>query len=333
MKFKLVGPVLALSSAVILVVGGASAQDEAGQAEPFETPRTPWGHPDLQGVWDYRTITPLQRSRDVGDREFFTDEEIAELEGRATDRMEKPPGEDAPVNLVHAQYWTDPGTSVQESGRTSLIIDPSDGRIPPLTAEAEARQAAARGMPRGAQADSYTDRSLMERCITQGFPRSIMPTLYNNNIEIVQGPDHVAIVHEMIHETRIIPLDGRDYSGLRNWMGESRGHWEGDTLVVETRNFNSEVNYQGSSENLTITERFTRIAPDRIGFTMTFEDDTHWTQPWTLRTRCSRPKAICSNTPAMKVTMACAIFCRMLATKSAPRQPDRRTEECRKCVN
>jgi hypothetical protein len=261
----------------------ASAQEGAspeGAAE-FEVPRTPWGDPDLQGVWDYRTITPLQRSRELGDRAFYTDEEVAELEGRAAERMDEVP-EEISAGLVHAQYATDPGRYVDESGRTSLIVDPPNGRIPPLTPEAEARQAANRGQGFGRGADSYLDRTLMERCITQGFPRSIMPTLYNNNIEIVQGPGHVAIIHEMIHETRIVPLDGSDFTGLRGWVGESRGYWDGDTLVVETRNFNDQVSYQGAGENLRVTERFTRAAPDRIAFSMTLEDETHWAQPWTV---------------------------------------------------
>jgi hypothetical protein len=270
----------------VACLGGPVAWAQQGAspdaADAFEMPRTPWGDPDLQGVWDYRNITPLQRPSDIGDREFFTEEEIAELEGRAASRMDEAP-EEVRGGLVHAQYMTDPGRFVDESGRTSLIIDPPDGRIPSLTAEAQARQAAARDMPRtGGGADSYLDRTLMERCITQSFPRAIMPTLYNNNIEIVQAPEYVAIVHEMIHETRLVPLDGRDFSGMRNYMGESRGHFEGDTLVIETRNFNEHVSYQGSSENLVVTERFTRVAPDQIAFSMTFEDATHWTSPWTV---------------------------------------------------
>jgi hypothetical protein len=278
---------LVLTAATCFGAAIAWAQQAAttDSAEPFEAPLTPpltpWGDPDLQGVWDYRTITPMQRPREFGDRAFYTEEEIAALEGRAARRMDEPPDEDTPANLVHAQYMTDPGRYVDESRRTSLIVDPPDGRIPPLTEEAQARQGAARGMSRGA-ADSYVDRTLMERCITQGFPRSIMPTLYNNNIKIVQAPGYAAIVHEMIHETRIVPLDGRDFSGVASYIGESRGHWEGDTLVVETRNFNGEVSFQGARENLIVTERFTRVAPDRIGFSMTLEDDTQWTQPWTV---------------------------------------------------
>jgi hypothetical protein len=278
-------PVIFLSAVAGLGATSAWAQQDAasGSTASFDAPRTPWGDPDLQGVWDYRTITPMQRPAEFGDREFYTEEEVAALEGRAARRMDEPPDEDTPANLVHAQYMTDPGRHVDESHRTSLIVDPPNGRVPPLTPEAEAMQAAARNMPRsGGGADSYVDRTLMERCITQGFPRSITPTLYNNNIEIVQAPGHVAIIHEMIHETRVIPLDGSDFTGVRSYIGESRGHWEGDTLVVETRNFNGEVSFQGARENLTVTERFTRVAPDRIGFSMTLEDDSHWTQPWTI---------------------------------------------------
>ena len=278
MRSRLPVPVFVLSGIALAGLTTAWAQEGATP----EVPRTPWGDPDLQGVWDYRTITPLQRPREFGDRAFYTDEEIAELEGNAARRMEEAP-EEVSGGLVHAQYATDPGRYVDESRRTSLIVDPPNGRIPPLTAEAEARQAAARGGPgSGRGADTYLDRTLMERCITQGFPRSILPTLYNNNIKIVQAPGHVAIIHEMIHETRIVPLDGSDFSGLRGWIGESRGHWEGDTLVVETRNFNDQVSYQGAGENMVVTERFTRAAPDRVAFSMTIEDETVWTQPWTV---------------------------------------------------
>jgi len=284
MRSQVLAAIGTMSAMGLIAIAGAQDGAGSGAGETFNVPRTPWGHPDLQGVWDYRTITPLQRDPALGDREFFTEEEVAEMEGRAADRMDKPPTEETPANLVHAQYWTDPGRFVDESRRTSLIIEPANGRIPPLTEEAEARQATARAARggRGGGADSYLDRSLMERCVTQGFPRSIMPTLYNNNIEIVQGPTHVAIVHEMIHETRVIPLDDSDFSGLPGWNGESRGYFEGDTLVVETRNFNDQVSFQGAGQNLHVTERFTRIGPDRIGFTMTLEDETHWTQPWTV---------------------------------------------------
>jgi hypothetical protein len=191
------------------------------------------------------------------------------------------------TNLVHADYLTDPGRHVDESRRTSLIIDPKNGRIPPLTPEAQQRQekaAAARaagGAAPGGRVDSYLDRPMYERCITRGLPATILPTLYNNNIRISQSPGYVAIVHEMIHETRVVPLGG-SFGRVRSYLGESRGHWEGDTLVVETRNFNGRTGYRGSGESLVLTERYTRVAPDKIDFRLTFNDPTQWTQPWTV---------------------------------------------------
>jgi hypothetical protein len=250
-------------------------------------PRTPWGAPDLQGVWDYRTITPLERRPGFG--EFYTDAQIAELERQAADRLDEAPDADAETGLVHALYLTDPGRDVDESRRTSLITDPPDGRLPGLTdaarqAQQRRSQERERVRTQGPTDPSkpWLDRPLYERCITRGFPQAILPTLYNNNIEIVQSPGSVAIVHEMVHETRVVPLDGRGFAGIRSYMGESIGHWEGDTLVVETRNFNSEVSYRGSDENLVVTERYTRKGPTRIEFEMTLADETAWTQPWTV---------------------------------------------------
>jgi hypothetical protein len=265
---------------------GQTAVRAAAAAEKpaFKAPRTSWGDPDLQGVWDYRTITPLERRAELGDREFYTDEEIAQLEGRAARRMDQAPDPNAPANLVHAEYLTDPGRRVDPSHRTSLIVDPPNGKIPPLTEAAQARQEQARATAStrtGGRADSYRDRTLLERCITRGLPGAILPGLYNNNIRITQAPGYVAIVHEMVHETRIVPLDGGPFSGTRGYMGESHGHWDGETLVVETRNFDGKVAFRGSRENLRMTERYTKVAPDSIDFRVTFEDGTQWTQPWT----------------------------------------------------
>jgi hypothetical protein len=266
------------------LIGAAAAAEPA----PYAVPRTSWGDPDLQGVWDYRTITPLERRPELGDREFYTDEEVAALEARAARRMEAPPDENTPANLVHAEYVTDPGRFVDESRRTSLIVDPKNGRMPPLTPEAAQRQeqaAAARAAnppPPGGRADSYTDRPLLERCVTRGLPGAILPGLYNNNLRITQAPGYVAIVHEMVHETRIVPLDGTAYTGIAGYMGESRGHWEGDTLVVETRNFNGKAPFRGAGDELVTTERYTRVGPNSIDFRLTFEDPTQWTAPWTV---------------------------------------------------
>jgi hypothetical protein len=287
-------------AAVILTCGptsgqqpAASAPSHGGSAQP-SLPRTPWGHPDLQGTWDYRSITPLERPAQFGDREFLTEAEVKEMEARAAKRMDEAPAEGAPASTVHPTYWTDPGRKVTESRRTSLIVEPKNGRVPPLTAEANARLASGRqgGRGRGAgaggrtggRADSWLDRSLLERCITNGMPNAILPTLYNNNIQIVQAPDHVAIIHEMVHDTRIIPLTDGQFSSenRRQWLGESRGHWEGDTLVVETRNFSNKTSYRNSTTNLRLVERFRRLAPGKLDFRLTIEDPATWTQPWTV---------------------------------------------------
>ena len=283
--------VTALSMAMLTTAGfgwsTTSAQTTAAAAEVYTVPRTSWGDPNLEGVWDHRTITPLERRPELGDRAFYTDEEVAQLEGRAARRMEQPPDENTPVGLVHAEYLTDPGRYVDESRRTSLIVDPPNGRMPALTPEAQARQdrarAAAPPAPPGGRADSYTDRPLLERCITRGSAGAPMPTLYNNNIRITQAPGFVAIVHEMVHETRLVPIDDAPLGNVRGYLGESRGHWEGDTLVVETRNFNGKAPYRGAGSNLRVTERYTRVAPDKIDFKVTFEDETQWTQPWSAQ--------------------------------------------------
>ena len=285
MSTRILAPVLVSFVTLALGSAGLRAQTQSRAAAPaddasFKVPRTSWGDPDLAGVWDYRTITPLERRPELGDREFYTDEEIAELEGRAARRMDQAPDEESPANLVHAQYMVDPGRYVDESRRTSLIIDPPNGRIPALTPAAQQRQADAAAGPR--RADSFLDRSLMERCISRGLVGAILPGLYNNNIRISQAPGSVAIVHEMIHETRIVPLDSREFTDARAYMGQSRGHWEGDTLVVETRNFNGKATYRGAGENLRLIERYTLVGPKTIDFRLTIEDETHWTQPWTV---------------------------------------------------
>jgi hypothetical protein len=271
------------SSALNAQPAASAAPGSAGNAPP----RTSWGDPDLQGVWDYRTITPLERRPEFGDRELYTEEEVAQLEGRAARRMDKPPDPNAPnTGLVHAEYLTDPGRHVDDAHRTSLIVDPPTGRMPALTPEAQKRQDAARaaasGAPPGGRTDSYRDRPLYERCITRGLPGTILPTLYNNNIRIVQSPGYVAIVHEMIHETRVVPLDGAPFSGVRSYLGESRGHWDGDTLVIESRNFNGRAPFRGAGANLKLTERYRRVSAGKIDFRMTLEDDTQWQQPWTV---------------------------------------------------
>jgi hypothetical protein len=283
---------LAVTAALSFTAAAVAAQSQDGTATTHQAaatasvPRTPWGHPDLQGTWDYRTITPLERPRQFGDREFLTDQEVKEMEARAAKRMDEPPADDAPASTVHPSYWTDPGRRVAESRRTSLIIDPPDGRLPALTAAGQARVAAAPRAPGGrpgGRADSWLDRTPLERCITYGMPNNILPGLYNNNIQIVQAPGYVAIVHEMVHDTRVIPLDGRPAltGTIPQWLGSSRGYWDGDTLVVETKDFTNKTNYRGAGAQLHLTERYRRVDVDTIDYRITVDDPTTWTRPWT----------------------------------------------------
>ena len=303
MSTRVLGLAVVVATAVaapIVVLGQAPAPPPAAAARsaaarpapaaraPYKVPMTPWGHPDIQGTWDYRSITPLERPQQYGDREFLTDKEVADLEARAGKRMDEPPPDDERAGTIHAAYWTDPGRRVEDSRRTSLIVDPKNGRMPPLTPEARARQGGGRrggGGPnrQGGRAESWLDRSPLERCITWGLPTAILPGLYNNNIQIVQSPTAVAITHEMVHDTRVIPLDGRPHLSkvLGQWMGHSRARWEGETLVVETTNFSSKFSYRGASADLVSTERYTRAGDDRIDFRLTVEDPTTWTAPWT----------------------------------------------------
>ncbi len=257
-------------------------------------PKTPWGHPDLQGTWDYKTITPLERPQQYGDRQYLTEAEAKALEERAGKRMDEPPSDEQPnqSGTIHATYLTDPGRRVDDDRRTSLIIDPPDGRVPALVNAGAGRGGRGGGRGGGARpggrADSWTDRSLLERCITWGIPTASLPGLYNNNIQIVQSPDSVVIVHEMVHDARVIPLDGRPRvtgkgDTARNYLGESRGWFEGDTLVVETTNFGTKTNYRGANVNLKLTERYRRVNANRVELLLTVEDPTVWTKPWTVK--------------------------------------------------
>jgi hypothetical protein len=276
---------LALVAGLIVACAVVSPAAQS-KAKPYGA-KTPWGDPDLQGVWDYKTITPLERPANFGDRQFLTDEEVARLEANAAKRLDSPPDESTPIGLVHAPYMTDPGRKVDEDRRTSLIVDPPDGRIPPLTPDAQRRLATRRGGGRDGGADGPENRSSLERCITWGLPTAILPGLYNNNIRVLQGPGYVAITHEMVHDTRIIPLDGRPplSSRLHQWFGDSRGHWDGNTLVVDTANFSDKTNYRGSGATLHMVERFTRTGRNTVEYRLTVDDPTTWTKPWTVEER------------------------------------------------
>jgi hypothetical protein len=273
----------------------AAAKSTAGP-KAWTPPRTPDGQPDLQGVWDYRTITPLERPIALGERQFFTDEEAANFEKEENRRQNRdlidpvkggalyPPGGVVPYN----EFWYDRGNKITASRRTSLIVDPSDGRLPPRTPEgqrrADARAAAQRqdqlGRP---QADSYEDRPLQERCIlglNSGPPMT--PGAYNNNFQLFQNAGYVAILNEMVHDARLVPL-GRPHGNIRQWLGDSRGHWEGDTLVVDTTNFYRETSLAGSSANMHLVERFTRVDADTLLYEFTVDDSSTWTKHWTAQ--------------------------------------------------
>ena len=249
-------------------------------------PRTSGGHPDLQGSWTNATLTPFERSREVAGKEFFTQDEAAEFEKRMLEsgnRDRRGATPEADVNGAYNEAWFDRGTKVFPTRRTSIVIDPPDGRVPPLTPEAQraaaVRAEAQRGLPTGPE-----DLGLPVRCIlwpTAGPP--MVPGPYNSNYQIIQTGEYVAIYVEMIHDVRIIPLDGRPHlsSNIRLWMGDSRGHWEGDTLVVDTTNFTDKTHYRGSDQNLHLIERFTRTSSDTILYRFTVDDPTAFTKPWT----------------------------------------------------
>jgi hypothetical protein len=254
-------------------------------AKNWAPPPTVWGDPDLQGIWNNSTTTPLERPRELAGKQVLTSEEVAGRDAREALNADGPPRDGDPG--TYNALWFDRGKSLR---RTSLIADPPDGRIPPLTPEAQKR-AAARAEDRRKRgpdpADSWEDRNLAERCITRGAPK--LPGGYNNNFQILQAPGYVTILQEMIHEVRIIPLDGRPHvsQNIRQWMGDSRGRWEDDTLVVDTTNFNNQIinnsyNCCGAAgANLHVVERFRRVDADTIDFQYTVDDPTTWTGPWT----------------------------------------------------
>ncbi len=228
-------------------------------------------------------MTPLERPADLADKAFLTDDEAREYARKrveSTNRDERPDDPEADVLLAYNNFWWDSGDSVVRTHRTSLIVDPPDGRIPALTAKAKARLAA---RPRFS-ADGPETQSLSTRCIYYGSAGPpMLPGSYNNNYQLVQTDDYVLIVNEMVHETRIVPLDGRPFppDEIRQWRGVSRGRWEGDTLVVETRNRRPETSFRGSSENMRLTERFKRVADDVLLYSFTVDDPDAFTRPWT----------------------------------------------------
>ena len=263
----------------------------AGQDTSF---RTPDGHPDLQGVWNFSTATPMERPEDLAGQETLTPEEAAAweqqlAEQRAANESER---EDAPLGArlgYSVRVWFEHGHTLSEQ-RTSLVIDPPNGRIPAVRPEVAAR-AELRSLLRGRHAHGPEDRGASERCLL-GFNSGppMTPSAYNNNVQLFQTADHVVILNEMVHNARVIPLDGRPHlpAHLRQWVGDSRASWDGDTLVIETRNFLGETSLRGSSANLRLVERFTRAGADTLIYEFTVNDPTSWTRPWTAQVLMAR---------------------------------------------
>ena len=288
--------VLSLMSITVTAQAPAAAATKAGTAKAWTAPRTPDGQPDLQGVWANNSITPLERPKALAGRALLTDEELSVLKRKAAELFSGD-GDAAFGDALFETLLTDTQKFVSRGGqtgdynqfwlverdwdnRTSLVTDPSDGRIPALTEPAQQRQAANAGL-RERPAAGPEDRSLSERCITFGVPR--LGAAYNSYYQIVQSPGYVAITMETIHDARIIPLDNRPHiaSNIRQWHGDSVGHWEGNTLVVDTTNYSPKSNFRGANEKLHIVERFTRVGPDTINYEVTVEDPTVWTRSWT----------------------------------------------------
>jgi len=282
-------------SAVVALVLLAPIAPNAQDARSDWTPaRTEDGQPDISGIFTFRTLTPLSRPATLEGKEALSEEDAAAFEASERARLNRDlfdpetgqpsagyqPRSEGGV-LSYNEFWYERGVELTSDRRTSLVVDPPDGRVP-YTAEYVAQSRVRRLNIRNGFADSYTDRSLADRCL-MGFNAGppMVPGSYNNNVQILQIPGYVAIVNEMVHNARIIPLDGRPHGDLRQWSGDSRGHWDGDTLVVETVNFLRETSLGGSSADTRLTERFWRVDDDTVMYEFTVEDPNSYTRPWT----------------------------------------------------
>ena len=301
-------PVALLAAAAVMLAAPALAAPEPPKPGPtYQAPRNEYGQPDLQGIWTNATVTPFERPAELGDRLVLTPEEVAKIEGDTAKLMAQGNAPTDPklkvtdlpqdcglgfhgVDCGYNAGWVDPGTRVMRVGgepRSSLITVPANGRPPPLLPEARQRMGALFAKFRLAwgRADNPETRALGERCLLS-FGNSagpvMLPLLYNNNYQIVQTKDEVAILVEMVHDVRIVRLNTTAHlpPNLRPWLGDSIGHYEGQTLVVETTDFPAAQNFHGSAENLKVTERFTRVAPGRILYQFRLEDPTVWAEPW-----------------------------------------------------
>jgi hypothetical protein len=274
----LVGALVVVAFATV-----APAQTQA-QGKAPAVARTPWGDPDLQGVWtsDSNSTVPFERPDTFAGKAVLDGDELIQVQQeREQSRSRTAPFAGGITGAGPVHWYEHFGA---KSARTSLVVSPTDGRIPPMIPSAQQREAmrAAKRAGRG-PADSWEDRSLWDRCISRSLPNVMFPTIYNNNIQIVQTPGYVAITHEMIHDTRLIPLDGRSHVSpkIRQYMGDPRGHWEGNTLVVDVTNFTDRTNYRGSGDTLHLIERFTRVGNGAIRYEVTVDDPQTFAQPWT----------------------------------------------------
>ncbi len=263
-----------------------AAKGEASHESSWTPPRTIDGQPDLQGVWSTTTLTTLERPPQFAGKEFLTAQEAdAYVQGllQQVNSDRRDGSAQADISRAYNEFWRDRGNDVVADRRTSLIVDPPDGRVPPLTPEAQKRVRERETWVRDHPADGPESFSTWERCITRGLPMA--PGPYNNDYQIVQTAGSVTILHEMIHDARIIPLGGAPHisSKIPQWMGDSRGRWDGNTLVVDTTNFSGKYSFRGSDANLHLTERFTRVSPDVIQYEFTVDDPTAFTKQWTAR--------------------------------------------------
>ena len=280
----------------ITLVAGQSrpvAADTSGTTKKWSVPRTEWGHPDLSGIYSNSDESGIPFERPARfDGRRLEDITLRELEELRAERKKataaNATAEDRPVD--REVFWE---TLNAMNSRAWLVVDPPDGRIPATTPQAQQRAAAraeARRRSGRGPADSAADRSLYDRCISRGLPGSMMPAIYGSSYEIVQGPTFVAIVYEMVHEARVIPLDGQAHVGkaIQSYMGDARGRWDGDTLVVETTNFKEQIAYRNASEGLRLVERFTAVGPGGVEWSVTVDDPATWTRPWTFAMMLTR---------------------------------------------
>ena len=282
-RFLVGGSLVAALTAFAVAPAATAGQDRDSAPDGWTAPRTPWGDPDLQGQWNSQTSTPLERPLEgrLSETDRLTAEEAEAIEAANRAAFDLPPPEGSVGN--YNAFWRDVGRGLT---LTSLIIDPPDGRIPPLSAEGEARIARERAerSRRGPanSPDTYSDLSPWTRCISRGW--NGIGSWYSSNYQIFQSPGYVVVYQELIHEPRIIPLDGRPHlpPAVRQWLGDSRGRWEGDTLVVETTNFDPKTNFRGSRDTLYLTERYRRLDDDTIDYRFTIDDPQTFQSPWTV---------------------------------------------------